>query len=64
MIMGFRADQDVRRLGLVALTWGLSGVSGRPVHRKGVLPIIVSSFIKKRRGGRTYLYAATSVAVA
>ena len=30
---------------------------------KGVLPIIVSSIIKKRRGGRTYLYAATSARV-
>ena len=48
---------------MVALTWGLSGVSGRPTPRKGVLPIIVSSIIKKRRGGRTYLYAATSARV-
>ena len=29
----------------------------------GVLPTIVSSIIKKRRGGRTYLYAATSARV-
>lgn len=36
---------------------------GRPTRRKGVLPIIVSSIIKKRRGGRTYLYAATSARV-
>ncbi len=48
---------------VVALTWGLSGVSGRPEHQEGVLPIIVSSIIKKRRGGRTYLYAATSARV-
>ena len=48
---------------MVALTWGLSGVSGRPRHQEGVLPIIVSSIIKKRRGGRTYLYAATSARV-
>jgi hypothetical protein len=47
----------------VALTWGLSGVAGRPVPRMGVLPIIVSSIIKKRRGGSTYLYAATSARV-
>ena len=50
-------------LGLVALTCGLSGVSGGTAPRKGVLPIIVSSIIKKRRGGRTYLYAATSARV-
>ena len=55
MIVGIR--------GLVALTCGLSGVSGGPAPRKGVLPIIVSSIIKKRRGGRTYLYAATSARV-
>jgi transposase len=48
---------------VVPLTSGLSGVSGRRVHRKGVLPIIVSSIIKKRRGGSTYLYAATSARV-
>ncbi len=47
----------------MALTCGLSGVSGGAVPRKGVLPIIVSSIIKKRRGGRTYLYAATSARV-
>ena len=44
----------------MALTCGLSGVAGGTAPRKGVLPIIVSSIIKKRRGGRTYLYAATS----
>jgi transposase len=49
---------------LVALTWGLFGVSGRLVASEGVLPIIVSSIIKKRRGGSTYLYAATSARVA
>ena len=38
-------------------------MAGRPAPRKGVLPIIVSSIIKKRRGGRTYLYAATSARV-
>ena len=38
-------------------------MSGRPAPRKGGLPIIVSSIIKKRRGGRTYLYAATSARV-
>ena len=47
----------------MALTCGLSGVSGGAVPRDGVLPIIVSSIIKKRRGGRTYLYAATSARV-
>jgi hypothetical protein len=50
----------------VALTWGLSGVSGvsgRRVDPEGVLPIIVPSIIKKRRGGSTYLYAATSARV-
>lgn len=47
----------------MALTCGLSGVSDGAVPRKGVLPIIVSSIIKKRRGGRTYLYAATSARV-
>ncbi|MGH3803080.1 MAG: hypothetical protein ACRDTD_23710, partial [Pseudonocardiaceae bacterium] len=48
---------------MVALSWDLSGVSGRDVHREGVLPIIVPSIIKKRRGGSTYLYAATSARV-
>ncbi len=48
---------------LVVLTWGLFGAAGGPVPRKCVLPIIVSSIIKKRRGGRTYLYAATSARV-
>jgi hypothetical protein len=38
-------------------------VSGRRVGPEGVLPIIVSSIIKKRRGGSTYLYAATSARV-
>jgi transposase len=33
------------------------------VSHDGVLPTIVSSIIKKRRGGRTYLYAATSARV-
>jgi len=47
----------------MALTWELSGVSGRLAPRVGVLPIIVSSIIKKRRGGSTYLYVATSARV-
>ena len=47
----------------MALTCVLSGVAGGTAPRKGVLPIIVSSVIKKRRGGRTYLYAATSARV-
>jgi transposase len=38
-------------------------VSGRRVDLEGVLPIIVSSIIKKRRGGSTYLYVATSARV-
>jgi hypothetical protein len=44
----------------VALAWG---VSGRRTAPEGVLPIIVSSIIKKRRGGSTYLYLATSARV-
>ncbi len=47
----------------MALTCGSSGVPSGAAPRKGVLPIIVSSIIKKRRGGRTYLYAATSARV-
>jgi hypothetical protein len=47
----------------VTLAWGLSGVSDRRADPEGVLPIIVSSIIKKRRGGSTYLYAATSARV-
>ena len=47
----------------MALTCGLPGVAGGPAPREGVLPIIVSSIIKKRRGGRTYLYAATAARV-
>jgi hypothetical protein len=47
----------------VVLTWGLSGVSGRRAGRNSVVPIIVSSIIKKRRDGRTYLYVATSARV-
>lgn len=38
-------------------------MSGRRVLCGGVLPIIVASIIKKRRGGSTYLYAATSARV-
>jgi transposase len=47
----------------VVLTCSLSGVAGGAAPREGVLPIIVSSIIKKRRGGRTYLYVATSARV-
>jgi hypothetical protein len=47
----------------VALTWGLSGVSGRRTHGEVCYPIIVSSIIKKCRGGSTYLYAAASARV-